>query len=472
MPARRTRPEETGYPRSQLVRKIPSTAGFTREQRQNLDDLTQRYMRFVTRGVAPHLVVDESLDLAIKKGYAEKPSRNKPFYIAGPDDRSFALIRPGRSQAEMKDPLQNGIRFLVSHIDSPCFIAKTRPLDFEWDPDLKELLPGVLLATLPYGGVNLFQWNSIPVTLYGTGVKGGRRFERTIPGYIMGHSAHLDPEGTAAEELVTNRIKVVTGHTSRAAFLQDLGFSSEDDFFPTMWYVIPDTAKANKTLPNDYLVAYGHDNRAGTFAAVEALLISRRSTNVCAVIGFDYEETGSLGTGSAQGRFLAKVVDTAKHALGSRLSSDEILARSLCLSFDADYTAGPHEQPDAERIDIRNISRIGYGVGLWNHAGLSDATNLPTDFRYFVQQLIRKERIVAQYVGTAEIADTAQGAETVGHHLNNAGLLTADAGPTVGGSHGLSELMHAGDLYWTAKLGVAFLQQTTPYREIHKKRRG
>ncbi len=481
----RPRPEEIGFPDSQLVRKTPSTAGFNQAQRNGLEDLTKRYLKFLGRGVVPHLVVDESIGLAAERGFVNgnHSDLGNKFYLAGPDDRSFALVDLGTTkQTKLKrtsepseplhsDPLQNGIRFLASHIDSPCLVLKNRPLSFEWDPDEKELLPGVMLATVPYGGINTFQWNSIPVTIYGTGVRKGKRFERTLSGYIMGHSAHLDTEGTAAETLVTDRIKVTTGHTSRKAFLRELGFSSEDDFFTTMWYVIPDTAPNPKRLANDYLVGYGHDNRSGTFAAIEALFNAKSSPTVSVAIGFDYEETGSLGAGSAQGKFFEKVVDRIKNSLGSKLSNDEIIARSLCLSIDADYTAGPHEKEDKEGFDVRNIARIGYGVGLWNQGGLYYTSNIPIDFRSYVQEMVIRERIVAQYVGAAEIADYAQGAETVGYHLNNRGLLTLDVGPTVGGSHGLAELMHAGDLFWTVKLSKAFLSNTQPYKEIHKKRK-
>ena len=44
----------------------------------------------------------------------------------------------------------------------------------------------------PSGGIQTYQWDSIPVKLIGSGIVNNKAYQKIIQGGIMGCSAHLD----------------------------------------------------------------------------------------------------------------------------------------------------------------------------------------------------------------------------------------------------------------------------------------
>ncbi len=464
------RPEETAFSKLELTRKYPATERLSPEQRNSLDDLTQRYIRFLGKAWVPNLVVDEVIELVINKGYTNEAHAKEPFYLLGPDEKSFAVVKPGIVKNQ-QDPLENGLRVIVSHVDAPCLVAKQRPLFFEWDPGEKELYPGVCIDTYPYGGIQHYHWEGIPVYFIGSGVVDGKRYEKMLQGMVVGQSAHLDQrhsETTMGEAFTHDNIKVFLGHASRKDALKELGFKSEDDFYTTVWYAVPKIKPTR--IGRDFISAYGHDDRAGTFGAVDALLKAKAETNTLVIIGFDYEEVGSDGAGGAKGRFFDEVIDTIVRSLESKLSKEEVIRRSKGISADTDVTSGPHENTVSGIIDKRNVSRLGYGVSMYSATGLYENNNVPLDYKAHIRRLAEKRKIPVQLLGSPQPADIAMGAETVGYFLTNRGLYSIDAGPTVVSSHGLNELLHAGDLFWSRELYQAFFEDKTPYKPIRKAR--
>ncbi len=483
--AKRNRPEETGFPRMQLVRAYPSLIGVSNGQRATLEEMAKAYTRFVSKALVPSQVVDEVLDLAMGKGYVSErealeraqrrrlapgESRTLPFYVTGPDDKSFALVRPGKPLEVGIDPLENGLRILASHVDSPCLIAKQRPLFFQWDPDEKELYPGVMVDMYQYGGTKPYQWGDLPVMIIGTGVRKGRRYEKSLTGTVIGHSAHLDkrgPDTTLAESFSQEAIKVFTGHESRRALLRELGFDREDDFFTTSWYAVP---RISPTRLGDFIAAYGHDDRSCTFAAVHALFQAKRTSYTTVVVGFDWEEVFSQGAGGAKDKFLEKIINTVRKVVRSKYSSEEVIQRSIAISADVDVAPGPQELESKGNVDVRNVARLGYGVSVYNPTGLEGGYNSPLDFKYYIKEMLRKANIPNQLLGTGEPADYAVGLETIGRFFSGRGLTCLDAGTPIAGSHGITELLYLGDLFRTQQFYQTFLEESRPYRRIHKRR--
>ena len=66
---------------------------------------------------------------------------------------AFALVK------FRKKPTSEGMRILYGHNDARCLQAKSKPLNFEWDIDLRDLHLGVEVDTKEYGGVHhKFVW--------------------------------------------------------------------------------------------------------------------------------------------------------------------------------------------------------------------------------------------------------------------------------------------------------------------------
>jgi len=73
--------------------------------------------------------------------------------------KSAALLVPG------KKPLQDGIRLVIAHLDSPRLDLKQIPLYQDSDSHL------ALFETHYYGGIKSFQWVVLPLALHGVIVK-------------------------------------------------------------------------------------------------------------------------------------------------------------------------------------------------------------------------------------------------------------------------------------------------------------
>lgn len=454
------RPETKGFPSSQLVREVPS-ADRINGLRDQVDSLGNRYMKFIGAAVTPPSTTKEVIKLAQKKGYRDRPSGTNPYFILGPDEKSFALVSPGRK------PLSEGVRIISSHTDSPCLILKQRPLEFNWDPDEKELNAGVLLSTTPYGGIEEYQWSGTDVKVHIHTIRNRRRIEKTLDGFIYGYSVHLDrreDDKSVDPEL----LKVFTGHRSRKSLLNALNFKDEEEFFRSTGYVVP--AKSPIRIEKDYIVAYGHDDKAGTFAAVDALLRSRKNyTSV--VIGFDFEETGCDGQGGAKGNFFEDILETIIEKSRTKIKRRELIKKSQGISADVDISSGLPEGGDSKIIDPRNISRLGYGVSVFTQQGLEEGINVSIAYADHIKNLIDKEKIRAQLVGTGELADISMGSMTTGYFLERKGLDIIDSGPPIASSHNTSEMLFVPDLYWTREFYKKFLENKKPYDRSPPKKR-
>ena len=74
-------------------------------------------------------------------------------------EKSAAIILPG------KKPVRDGLRIVISHIDSPRLDLKQVPLYQDSESHL------ALFETHYYGGIKKFQWVVIPLALHGVIVK-------------------------------------------------------------------------------------------------------------------------------------------------------------------------------------------------------------------------------------------------------------------------------------------------------------
>lgn len=81
------RPEDKEEAKTKRI--YPATTKLSPKQREDLKKLSERYIQFIEKGVVSSFVVNEVVKLAQAKGYTNERSAEKPFYILGPDEKSF-----------------------------------------------------------------------------------------------------------------------------------------------------------------------------------------------------------------------------------------------------------------------------------------------------------------------------------------------------------------------------------------------
>ena len=138
---------------------------YSEEQLKELNALTDAYKAFLDAGKTERECVREAVKLAKAQGYVDlEEVKNSGKKLAADDkvcavymNKMIALFHIG------KKPLEEGMRILGAHIDSPRLDLKQNPL-YE-DTDL------AYLDTHYYGGVKKYQWVTIPLAIHGVVVK-------------------------------------------------------------------------------------------------------------------------------------------------------------------------------------------------------------------------------------------------------------------------------------------------------------
>ena len=127
--------------------------------------LSDRYREFMSVAKTERECVKVLADMAESKGFknfdeviknGEKVKAGDTLYSINMD-KTITLIKVG------SEPLENGLRIIGAHIDSPRMDVKQNPL-YE-DSGL------ALLDTHYYGGIKKYQWVTIPLAIHGVVIK-------------------------------------------------------------------------------------------------------------------------------------------------------------------------------------------------------------------------------------------------------------------------------------------------------------
>lgn len=456
---------------SQLIRRNPSFEKLRTYQKERAKSYANDYINFLNHcKIAPD-VVDEVWKMSKESGFG---SRKNDIYMTDKERTAFALVRFG------KKPIKEGLRILYSHCDSPCLQAKTKPLLFEWDPDLKELHLGVEIDTHGYGGILPHQWTGKDLLAFGWSYINGKRKKYSFPVYSSDRAQHTEPtEGRVHKE---EFIDLVTGHSSRKDLLKEMGLNGEWDFARTRLYFVPDVTakcffkdggkrkKANKKL-NRYLISgYGQDDRIGVFSSVKALTEINNPKYTTIVIGFDKEEVGSGGLAGAKGKFFERVLNKTL-IVGDKRNLENItvaLREDLyekSLAIDADCDVGSTHREE-EVTDKRNIAKLGCGVFISGTDGYWEGDQVSPWVVDRIMTSIQRRNVIFQTIGNPLHADEGE-VPSMNEFFVDRGIPTLNVCAPLGSLHSPVEVSHMGDLYSTIQAYKAFIEE--PVRKSKKR---
>ena len=448
---------------SQLIRRHPTVDKIVPYQRRQIDDYVERYIDFLNRiRIAPD-AVKQVLEMAKESKFY----KGRNFHIINDDKTAFALVKYG------KKPINEGLRIIYSHCDSPCLQLKVKPLNFEWDIDLRDMHLGVELDTIPYGGVHAHQWAGRRLHLTGWTVIKGRRRNINLPVYSAEISPHADTrreEDTGFSEAHKQEsLDLISGHKSRKELIKEIGFTGEEDFARTRLYAVP-IVKAEK-LHKFFITGYGHDNRIGVFTSVEALFKSNPKYTTI-VIGFDKEEVGSSGSGGAKSRFFEEVINeiltrnTRKPENITQIVREEIYRNSIAVNADVDIGSTDKE---IDNIDVRNTAKLGYGMFVAGTDGIMESDQQSPKLVDRIMSVLERRRVIFQTIGSPVPADKTESVATMNEFFINRGIPTINCSASVGSLHSPEEIVHIGDIYYTIKGYQAIIED--PRYVVRRKRR-
>lgn len=441
----------------------------TAEEKEEAFRLAEGYKTFLDRAKTEREAVAEIRKAAQDAGFEEGPGgRAKQFFVVN-KGKSIALVLQGQA------PLAEGVRIIVSHVDSPRIDLKQNPL-YE-DADL------ALLRTHYYGGIKKYQWVATPLSLHGLVVKADGSLLNVQIGEdpadpvfaINDLLPHLSRKSQEQKKLA----EAIEGE-KLVAFAGSLPFPDpeakervklrlmeilhekyglvEEDFISAELELVPATKARDVGFDLSLVGGYGQDDRASAYTSLRAALGVENPVRSAIVLFVDKEEIGSDGNTGAKSLFLESVVRALITRSGQALSEallKEILANTKALSADVDAGLDPNYPEVHEK---QNAGKIGYGVCMekfTGSGGKSAASEASAEYVGEIRRLFNAHNVAWQMTELGKVDEGGGG--TVAKFLAIYGMDIIDCGPPILSMHSPFEISSKADLYQAYKAYKVFL---------------
>ena len=434
------------------------------------------YKKFISECKTERECTRRSIQMAEEHGY-----RNLKEIIAGKEtikagDKVYAdnmgkaivLFNIG------KKPIEEGLKILGAHIDSPRLDVKQNPL-YE-DSDL------VLMDTHYYGGIKKYQWTTIPLALHGVvALTDGSVIEVEIGekekdpvlcvSDLLIHLAAEQMEKKGAKVVEGEALDLVVGNmpfnpkkdekNPAKAYILDIlkkkYIIAEEDFMSAELEAVPAGKARDLGLDASMVLGYGQDDRVCAYTSLMAMLEVEEPeyTSVCLLV--DKEEIGSVGATGMQSLFFENMVAEVLDRMGcySELTLRRTLANSEMLSSDVNAGFDPNY---AYAFEKKNASYLGRGVvfsKFTGSRGKSGSNDANAEYIARVRKALESENVAYQMaeLGKVDIG----GGGTIAYILAKYGMDVIDCGVAVLSMHAPYEATSKIDIYEAKRGYVAFL---------------
>ena len=434
------------------------------------------YKKFISECKTERECTRRSIQMAEEHGYrnlkeiiaAKETIKSGDKVYADNMGKAIVLFNIG------KKPIEDGLKILGAHIDSPRLDVKQNPL-YE-DSDL------VLMDTHYYGGIKKYQWTTIPLALHGVvaltdgsviDVEIGEK-EKDPVVCVSDLLIHL-----AAEQMEKNGAKVVEGEAldlvvgnmpfnpkkdeknpAKAYILDILKKKyriAEEDFMSAELEAVPAGKARDLGLDASMVLGYGQDDRVCAYTSLMAMLEVEEPeyTSVCLLV--DKEEIGSVGATGMQSLFFENMVAEILDRMGcySELILRRTLANSEMLSSDVNAGFDPNY---AYAFEKKNASYLGRGVvfsKFTGSRGKSGSNDANAEYIARVRKALERENVAYQMAERGKV--DIGGGGTIAYILAKYGMDVIDCGVAVLSMHAPYEATSKIDIYEAKRGYVAFL---------------
>lgn len=452
---------------------------YSEEEKKKVFEFAEEYRKFISACKTERECVRTFVERAEAAGYLDikkviaegiKLESGARVY-ADNNGKALAMFIVG------KKPMEEGMRILGAHVDSPRMDLKQNP--FYEDTEL------AMLDTHYYGGVKKYQWVTLPLALHGVvAKKDGSVVEVNIgdkPGDpvfgvsdLLIHLAGEQMEKKAAKVIEGENLDLLIGSIPLAGeekenakdtvkenilgILKEEYGIEEEDFLSAEIEVVPAGEARDYGFDRSMIMGYGHDDRVCAYPSFEAMLAKNETpeyTSVCLLV--DKEEIGSVGATGMQSRFFenmtAEVMAAAGQytelALRRALQNSHVLSSDVSAAFDPNYPSV---------MDKKNAAYFGKGMVFNKYTGSRGKSGSNDASAEYVGKLRAVMDDGNVFYQTAELGKVDQGGGgTIAYILANYGMQVIDSGVAVLNMHAPWEIISKADLYEAYKGYVAFL---------------
>ncbi len=367
-----------------------------------------------------------------------------------------------------KRPLDEGVRLMVAHIDSPRLDLKPNPL-YE-DSDI------ALFKTHYYGGIRKYQWGATPLSLHGVVYrKDGTKVEVRLgeeagdPVFcvtdLLPHLGAEQNKRTLADGLRGEELNIVVGSLPYAdkelkervklytlTLLNEKYGITERDFTRAELEAVPAVKASDVGFDRSMIGAYGHDDRVCAYTALQAELGVKEPEYTTVCILADKEEVGSDGPTGLVSDFVFHFLGYLADAQGANYKL--MLQNAKCLSADVNAAFDP-TFPDV--LEKRNASYLNRGVVVTKYTGSRGkygTNDASAEMMAYVTDILDRADVLWQ---TGELGKVDfGGGGTVAQYVANRDIDVVDIGVPVLSMHSPFELVSKLDVYMTYRAFSAF----------------
>ena len=430
------------------------------EKKAEIFSFSKDYMNFLDEAKTERMATKEAIRLAKEKGFRplEECKELHPgdkVYTTNKNKNFLAAIIGEKS-------LEEGMRILGAHIDSPRLDIKQNPL--------YEKGGFAFFETHYYGGIKKYQYVTIPLALHGIVYKkDGTSFEVSIgedpSDPVLGITdllIHLSADQMskkASEVIEGEKLDITIGNIPLEKdengkvkdyilhLLKEKYGMEEEDFLSSELHAVPAGKARDYGLDRSMIAGYGHDDKVCAYTSLRAVLDSTKEEYTSVVVLVDKEEVGSIGATGAQSLWFEDVVMEmlAKEGKDSYLALRHAMSASKMLSSDVSGAVDPlysgANEPNNSCYFSKGVVFNKY-TGARGKSGCNDA--MP-EFLSFVRNAMDKNNIHYQ---TSEIGKVDQGGGgTIAYILGNYNMYVLDAGVPVLSMHSPMEIVSKADVF-------------------------
>lgn len=435
-------------------------------------DFAEDYKDFISFGKTERLCVKKTLQILEEKGFVDVETKKD----LKPGDKVYSVNKNKNVAIFVigKKPLNEGLRILGAHIDSPRMDLKQNPL--------YEKEGFALLDTHYYGGIKKYQWVTIPLALHGVVCKkDGSTIEVSIGeepndpvlgiGDLLIHLSADQMQKTAAKLIEGEDLDVTVGSIPELnadkvsvkqnilRILKEKYDFEEEDFLSAEIEVVPAGPARDYGLDRSMVAGYGHDDRSCAYTSLRAVVDTTVQEYTTCCILVDKEEIGSVGATGAQSLYFENLIAKLCRLAGSNealFDARLALANSKMLSSDVSAGVDPLFIGVNE---MKNACHLGEGIVFNKYTGSrgkSGSNDANPEFIAWVREALDSRNVCFQ---TAELGRVDQGGGgTIAYILGNYDMNVLDAGIAVLNMHAPMEIVSKADVYEAYVAYKAFLE--------------
>lgn len=472
-------------PKELMLETKSGWMGITNQETKHLESFCEEYRLFISTFKTERQITNAGINLARKNGYMDLSDfiAKKTNFVPG--NRFYHSISGKTLILGIigKQPLENGMRIIGGHTDSPRLDLKPRPL-YE-DGGM------ALFDTHYYGGVRKYQWVTIPLAIHGVVIKkGGDKITISIgenheePVFVitdlLPHLSQEQSEKKLKDAITGEGLNVLVGSRPLGSkcdsnsikmrileYLFEKYGIKEADFTSAELSFVPAGPARDLGLDRSMILGYGHDDRVSAYTAMRALLdLKETPEQTCLCILCDKEEIGSVGS---TGMYTFLFENTMAEIVRLYASNDHDLTLRRCLNKSKMLSADVNALHDPNYPDVSspndNMAKLNHGLVVTKYVGSRGkigSNDAHAEFLAEIRDIFDKAKIIWQ---TGEIGKVDQGGGgTISHMMARYGMDVVDCGVGLLSMHAPWEVVGKLDVYMAYKGYCAFYnhkQQTS-----------